>query len=116
MALVIIVCVCVGLYWSRAQTIDFVKMIDSEMIICGDKIRVGDDKFKKLQNWLRNNKEGWVAYPATQAPGYRYYSKNISINVSSDFVVINYKSKNGHAQVSKQADTASINGTCENDS
>ena len=114
--LAVIVFVCVYFYWSRSQTIDFTKELKSEVSVCGDQIGVNDYRFENLQNWLRNNKDGWVTYLATQAPGYMYRSKNISINVSSGFVVINYKNKNGYAQVSKKADTTSINGVCKNDS
>ena len=103
-------------YWSRSQTIDFTKVIGSEVFICGDQIKADEYKLKKLNDWLRNNKDDWAASFVTYAPGYMYYSKDISINVFSGSVVINYKSKSGYAQVLKDAETTSINGICKNDS
>ena len=113
---IVFVILSIYLYWSRERTIDFVKMLGTEVSVCGDYLNRDDLKFIALYKWLEGNKEGWQVYPVTQLPGYIYSSNNISINVNENFVVINYKTNSGYNQVTKNADTNTIIGQCKKDS
>ena len=100
------------LYYSRTQTIDFSKMLGNEVLVCNQTIDKNHTKYIQLKSWLQKNKTGWKNTPASVLQEYIYSSKDLNINVSTGWVVINYGNSENRSQVNISADTTDIIGKC----
>jgi len=85
------------MYWNREQQIDFTSKLPIELTHCGRTITPSNDEYTQLKTWLNSHQFGWKnAGPVTYATKIEYLAKNISINVLSFAVVVNYKTEDGN--------------------
>ncbi len=100
------------LYYGRSQTIDFSSMLGNEVTVCNQVVKNNNEKYIKLKAWLHKNQTSWKSTPASILQDYVYSSKDLSINVSKGWVVINYGKSDTRSQVTITADTKDIIGKC----
>lgn len=97
----------------RSQRIDFTKYIPDVWETCEGRIESGTARYEDLKFWIQSNKSNWRnSFATAPTGGYTYSSDKIRINVYDSDVIIRYRTKGSWTQMSQQADTVNINGTC----
>ena len=115
MFFLITILLLVGIYefWTREQSIDFVKYMPKSFTYCNESILPTNEKYIELKQWFILNTDGWENTPVTYAQVNELRSENMYITLFKSGVVINY-TKDGKEwyQVINKKNKSELSFTC----
>jgi hypothetical protein len=111
-----IMCLCI-ISCSYINTIDSINIseyLPEKLEFCGIEIDSSFKEYEELYTWFNNNQKNWQFSPASYIIGTEFRSNLIHINILDNFVIVNYKDKDGKwKQTSHKKELTELNYICD---